>query len=197
MSATNDEAKLRELAEASAAKLKAGMDQPVPPSESAQAALEARLASDEAREEKEQTGEDLDFDLVSFITDGIITKTAIKLREDLYADMHSLTAMERGYAERMVREKFGNLPMDNFYFSSLETALLAMSITRLNNMKFPVPDRDGDAKTFEENYKRKVELMNNLLKSSADFVRALSLIYQNLNLVDMLKEPKEVIEKKS
>jgi len=197
MSATNDEAKLRELAEASAAKLKAGMDQPVPPSEAAQAALEARLASDEAREEKEQTGEDLDFDLVSFITDGIITKTAIKLREDLYADMHSLTAMERGYAERMVREKFGNLPMDNFYFSSLETALLAMSITRLNNMKFPVPDRDGDAKTFEENYKRKVELMNNLLKSSADFVRALSLIYQNLNLVDMLKEPKEVIEKKS
>jgi hypothetical protein len=77
----------------------------------------------------------------------------------------------------------------------MEAAILAISITRLNNQHFPIPDpykrNDKDA---VEALARKRQLFESLLDSNEELIRALSLIYGNLPLAQVLTEE---VQKKS
>lgn len=136
-----------------------------------------------------QTGESLDFDIDSFIKEGIISKKNIPLMKDkLYVDMQTLTQKQRMFCEQMVRNKWGTMPSDNVYSTAIEAAILAMSITRMNNQQFPMPDMTDKSAANKALEGRKVELFEKFLDSSSEFIRGLSLLYTNLALADLLSE---------
>lgn len=157
----------------------------------------AKLEATALQQEQEQvqavenikTGESLDFDISSFIKEGIIVKTNIPLMPDkLYVDMQTLTQKQRLLCEQMVKEEYGNLPADNVYSTAIEAAMLAMSITRMNNQYFPIPDATTKTPENLTLLKKKKKLFDDFMKAPNDFIKALGLLYGNLSLAHLLTE---------
>lgn len=152
--------------------------------------FDSQIAEMEEAERKEVTGEDLDFDIEKFIVEGVVSKKNIKLVDGVYIDMQTLTQKQQIVADRMVKGVVGSNPVrDLSFYDTMEVAVLAMAITRMNNQKFPMPDPTGpDKEAFKEALERKEFLFRKLLDSSTVMIQALSLTYGNLPFAEALSE---------
>lgn len=157
--------------------------------------LEAGHAKAAEADRAEMTGKDLDFDVKAFLAWGVIRKENIKILDGVYVDIQSLTQRERLVAEQLVKSRFGNLSAaDNLYTSALESAILAVAVTRINNVEYPIPTMKlaaEDAKAYAERFDKKGQLYDYLLDSSEKLVGFLSVLYNKLEAADVLKDVKE------
>lgn len=160
--------------------------------------MEAARVRADKKDYEEMTGKDLDFDVKSFLTWGIVRKENIKVIDGFYVDMQSLTQRDRVVAEQLVKAKFGNLSAtDNVYATALESAVLAMAITRVNNKGYEIPTMKlaaSDPKVYATLFDQKIELYDTLLDSSEKLVGFLSVLYNKLEAADILKEVKEKVD---
>ncbi len=101
-------------------------------------------------------------------------------------------------AERLAAEEFGGaigLTLGKSYFESKYAATLAMSITRINNAVFPVPNYQAemskDEKTqlaWKADWDNKAELLGIILQMPSHLVDTLSIVHAGLNKVDVSSE---------
>lgn len=148
---------------------------------------EADLAEMELARSKQVLGADLDFDVTKFITDGNIAKKNIKIFDKMYVDIHTLSQAERILADNLVIEKFGAASNNTSYLDSLEPAILAMAITRVNNTAFPTPDPyNRQTEEYKNNMEKKKKLFDTFLESNMNLVTYLSTLYSNLYQIDDL-----------
>lgn len=190
MSQTEGGAKLptMELTEEDKAKIRAELEAGRARAEGSEGAqgLENAIQLREQQDQKDSLGLDLDFDVKAFITEGVIVKRGIQVSDKVYVDMRTLTTKERMLAEAMVRDKFGNMKLDSVYLTAIEAAMMAVSITRINNQKFDNPDVSKSIQQDKENaalYEHKRELFEAFLDSSNELVTMISVIYKNLESV--------------
>jgi len=152
----------------------------------------------ETQDREEMSGKDLDFDIASFVAYGKIKKENLLVIPGMYVDMQSLSQRDRIVADLLVKSKFGNLTAtDNVYNSALESAILAMSVTRINNKSFPLPSMDQqskDPKVYAQYFSDKVLLFDKILDSNEKLVQFLSVLYNQLENADVLKEFKEGVD---
>jgi hypothetical protein len=153
--------------------------------------FDALIQSKEAKDTRDAMGMDIEFDIDSLILQGSIERKGIFLAKGFpYFDMHTLTKEEDMLAEEFVQEIIGNtIKVDKVYYEKKEVAVLAMAITRMNNARFPKPDkRSMDEKLYNYCIEKKKLLMSTLTVSQNNTVSALSLIYSNLALADVLSD---------
>ena len=135
---------------------------------------------------REVLGLDLDFDPLKFITEGVIIRKNLEVvAGKIFVDMKSLTTKERMLAEAMVRDRFGNMRLDNVYLTAIEAAMMSVSIIRINNAVFPNPDISKPM-TDEMNkklYEAKNQLFDMFMDTSNELVTMLSILYKNLEAV--------------
>lgn len=154
----------------------------------AESNLEKALQDKQAKDFREALGLDLDFDPKAFITQGVIIRKGIKVAENVYVDMRSLTTKERMMAEALVRDAYGVMRLDAVYLTAIEAAMMAMSITRINRQTYESPDvskplNDPKEPANKLLYDNKVTLFNMFMDSSNELVTMLSVIYKNLEAV--------------
>jgi len=169
--------------------LKAEIEASKTASKDVEAKFEESFAKLDEESVAQATGEDLDFDIDAFIKAGLIAKKNLRITSKLYIDMQTLTQRQRLMSEQLVRAKLGNLPQDNVYATAIESAMLAMAITRMNNRRFDIPDPDNASPEHNALREDKLYLFNKLFDSPADFIRTLSFLYANLDMADRLTEP--------
>lgn len=158
-------------------------------------ALEQAIDAKEEADAKALLGLDLDFDPKEFITQGVVTKRGIKVLDKMVVDMKTLTTKERMLAESLVRDKFGSMKLDQVYFTAVEAAVLAMAVIRINNQPFQVPNLNSpNTEEFKALYAKKRQLFETFLEAANDFQSVLSVLYHNLESVQV---PDEVTQKKS
>jgi hypothetical protein len=158
--------------------------------------LEKAIEEQDAKNLRESLGLDLDFDVKAFITQGVIVKKGIKVNDKMFVDMKTLTTKERMVAEALVRDRFPGMKLDTVYLTAIEAAMVAMSITRINNVPFENPDVSQPLSNEVNKglYAGKNKLFDMLMESSNEVVTMLSVIYKNLEAVST---PSEKIQKKS
>ncbi len=186
VSGTADRKKFQEITGKTPEEFKAELAQAEPSEREKE--LEAKLIGVEADEKKDITGEDIDFDLEKFITEGVVFRKNIRLVEGVYVDMQTLTQRQQVLADRMVRSYLGsNPPRDLPYFDVMEAAVLAVAVTRMNNQHFPIP---GKTNSEEDRLaaERKTYLFEKFLDAPVAMIQALSFIYGNLPLRQALSE---------
>ena len=131
-------------------------------------------------------GLDLDFDPLTFITQGIIVRKNLEVVVGkVFVDMKSLTTKDRMLAEAMVRDRFGNMRLDNVYLTAIEAAMMAVSIIRINSAVFPNPDisKPMTDELNKKPYEAKNILFDMFLDTSNELVTMLPIIYKNLEAV--------------
>lgn len=160
------------------------------------AATETAMEVAENKLRRELMGADLPFDPNDFIVKGIISKKAIKLPGfEYYFDMHSASKEERLMADSMVQQVMGDLPIGKPYYDALETALLAMAITRINKETYPVPNFDSrKTEEFKQLYNRKTDLFKLLMKFPSVLIAGLTMIYENLEYAELFNEETQKLE---
>lgn len=160
--------------------------------------LEGALDRADKITQEELTGKDLDFDVKTFIAYGAIRKDNIKIMDKVFADMQSLSQKDKLVAEQLVKARFGNLSAnDNVYSTAMESAILSMSILRINNKLYPMPTLEmmtKDPKAYAEKFTKKLDLYDMLLDANEKLVSLLSMLYGNLEVADALKEYKEGVD---
>jgi hypothetical protein len=146
------------------------------------------------------SGADLDYDVRTLITRGIIQKEGIQVLSNMKVDMHTLDKKERMLADIMVGMVYGQIdPTSNAYYQAIEPAMLAVAITKIKVKRgeeehvetYEVPNfRDRNKLEYVERYKalmtNKLKLFDMLLDSSTELVTTLTLINQQLELADVL-----------
>ena len=155
--------------------------------------FEDDLKKKAAREEDEATGKDIPFDVHSFITEGVVTRQNIQLNATTFIDLKTLTHKERLIAELLVKDKYGNLSIGHIYANAIEAAMLALAVLRINDTEFPMPDADAaaDDPSYAIALQEKKKIFNMLLDSPAKLVEALSVVYNNLENIEV-REPKTI-----
>jgi hypothetical protein len=136
-------------------------------------------------------GLDIPFDVKTLLTRGVVEKRGIKIADDFFIDMHTLSKAEDVLAERLVEQFYGPMQLTKSYLEAKMTATLAIAITRINKDRFPVPDLDP-AKRHTEEWKNDWDLKMGLMKAlngmpSGD-VDTLGVVYSNLDKADVLIE---------
>ncbi len=157
--------------------------------------VQEKIESDELRQ---ALGMDVPFDIKKLLTKGSVEQRGMKIAEDTWVDMHTLTKAEDILAERIVEELNGHLPLNREYIEAKLVAVLAMSITRINRDRFPGPDIDTAARKTEEwkaDWEVKIGLAKVLMAMDPNDIDALSIIYSNLDKMDVLIQ--EEAKKKS
>ena len=160
-------------------------------------AAETTLEAVENKIKRDMLGIDLPFDPNDFIVKGVISKKGIKLPGyEYYLDMHSASKEERLMADTIVQQVMGDMPLGKPYYDALETALLAVSITRINKETYEVPNFDSrKTPEFKNLYNQKVELFKTLLKFPSVIIAGITMIYENLEYADVINEKTGELEK--
>lgn len=156
---------------------------------------EGILRDIEDKEQREMLGLDIEFDISKLITQGIVEKRGIKIMDNLYLDMHTLSKAEDILAEQMVDQVLsdaaGGIKLSKPYYEARALAILVMSVTRCNNRSFPVPPLESDKRKSEEFKKAwddKILLLNTFLQFSGSTIDSLTFVYMNLDKADILVE---------
>ncbi len=164
-----------------------------PVMEEAEKALDAL----EEKRRKEALGLDVPFDIKEFVTKGSIAHKGLEIVKGTYTDMHSLTKRERILAESIVYERSGKIDTASpAYGHYLETAMMALAITRMNDAFYPTPDRKTQTpETFKKNLEGKLDFYDSLLDCDSSVVSALVFIYDRLAAADVLLKDEDTKKK--
>jgi hypothetical protein len=150
---------------------------------------EADLAEMEAGQVKKGLGLDLPFDIKKFVQEGIIFKKDVRIFDDMFADMQTLNHVQRIMAATLVQEVMGDMPLGQPYNLALSAATVSLSIVRLNNTLFPMPNFfDRRTEEYKNFYARKKNLLQSIFQSAEGMVAYLQIIYDNLELASLMDE---------
>jgi len=162
------------------------------------ALIEEAKEKSETEEMRRALGLDIPFDVKTLLTKGFVEKRGLKISDELFIDMHTLTKAEDILAERLVEEFNGPMQLSKAYLEAKQVAVLAIAITRVNRDRFPVPDLDP-ANRNTDDWKTDWELKRNLhralLGMTSGDIHVLGLVYSNLSEMDILLD--EEAKKKS
>ncbi len=154
-----------------------------------EAALGKAIVAADDKKLEVLTGRNLAFDPEAFIKKGVIRKTNLTILPDLVIDMETITQQRRAFAERLVRAHVGESAEDNSYRTLLDTALLAVAITRMNSQEFPVPDLlNMGTPENQAAVDGKALLYRLLLNSNKAMIDTLTAVYNSLEGADVLVE---------
>ncbi len=165
------------------------------------AALEGAAADLEAKHVREGLGLDLDFDVDKLIMEGIVEKKGLKLMNGLRVDIHTLNKSEGLLVDDItdailskMDAKGDPIPVkrDELFFKTRSVTTLAMAITRCNNSVYPSPGDFRNPKV--EEIKKKMALIEQLIRFPEDMIDRWIYIYVHLEIADILTG--EVLEKK-
>jgi len=163
-----------------------------------EALIREAIDKSDTEEMRRAIGLDIPFDVLTLLTRGIVEQRGMKIAEDMYIDMHTLSKAEDILAERLVEEFNGPMQLSNAYVEAKKVAVLSIAITRVNRDRFPVPDLDP-AKRMTDDWKTDWDLKRGLTRMLSAMtvgdINVLSLVYANLDKMDILIE--EEAKKKS
>lgn len=156
---------------------------------------EGILQEIENKETREMLGLDIEFDVTKLITQGIVEKRGIKIMDNLFLDMHTLTKAEDVLAEQLVEQFQATMglgvKLSKAYYEVKSTAMLAIAVTRMNNRTFQVPPLEADKREsdeFNSAWNGKVELLKIMMQMPGTLIDSLTFVYMNLDKADVLVE---------
>lgn len=156
------------------------------------------MEKSETEEMRRAIGLDIPFNVRQLLTRGVVEQVGMKVADNMFVDMHTLSKAEDILAERLVEALNGPMPLSKAYVEAKLVATLAMAITRINRDRFPVPDLDMDKRNtdaWKADWELKIALAKMLMAMTPGDIDGLGVIYANLDKMDVLLE--EEARKKS
>ena len=153
--------------------------------------IQEALEKNESAEMRLALGLDIPFNVKELLTRGVVEQRGLKIGEDFFCDMHTLTKAEDIMAERLVEEHHGPMQISKSYLEAKLVATLAIAITRINKERFPVPSTDPAERKTEEwihAWGLKQALMRSLMNMPSGDADLISMVYANLDHADVLIE---------
>jgi len=151
--------------------------------------IQEAMEKSETQDIRTALGLDIPFDVKELLTRGVVEQRGLKIGEDFFCDMHTLTKAEDIMAERLVEEHHGPMQLTKSYLEAKLVATLAISITRINKERFPVPSTDpAERKSpgWVHDWSLKQALMRSLMQMPSGDADLIAMIYANLDHADVL-----------
>ena len=147
------------------------------------------IEKSDTEEMRRAIGLDIPFSVKTLLTKGYVEQRGMKLAEDMFVDMHTLSKGEDILAERLVEEFVGPMQLSKSYIEAKTVAVLAIAITRINKDRFPVPDLEPSNRNTDQwksDWDLKRGLMRMLLAMQNNDIDGLGLVYGSLDKMDIL-----------
>ena len=152
----------------------------------------------ELKAAQERLGIDLTFDPKAFIQLGTVSKKGVPVFDGYYVDIHSISSEERLIAENMVAQVYGTNLAPNVYRGAMESAIVAMAISRVNKELYPSPSSllYEKSKTDTLAYRRKLELFQSICGMGDAYRMGIVVLYDNLRVAADILIADEATRKK-